>query len=122
MKQTNAKGRIVLDNVKFRYPSRPDVPVSYSELIFDLSRPPTDSIFFRSSRESHSRWNPERRSLWSDPQVGKSRNGTRNAILNEATITTQHTIAGSGKSTIVSLLLRYYDLEGGRVSDDLCCL
>ncbi|KAF8373262.1 pgp-1 [Pristionchus pacificus] len=72
VKQTNAKGRIVLDNVKFRYPSRPDVPI-LKGISFTVEPGETVAL------------------------VGSS---------------------GSGKSTIVSLLLRYYDLEGGRLTLD----
>ncbi|GMS96197.1 hypothetical protein PENTCL1PPCAC_18372, partial [Pristionchus entomophagus] len=72
VKQTNARGRIVLDNVKFRYPSRPDVPI-LKGISFVVEPGETVAL------------------------VGSS---------------------GSGKSTIVSLLLRYYDLEGGRLTLD----
>ncbi|GMT26053.1 hypothetical protein PFISCL1PPCAC_17350, partial [Pristionchus fissidentatus] len=72
VKQTNARGRIVLDNVKFRYPSRPDVPI-LKGVSFVVEPGETVAL------------------------VGSS---------------------GSGKSTIVSLLLRYYDLEGGRLTLD----
>jgi ATP-binding cassette subfamily B (MDR/TAP) protein 1 len=92
---SNIKGKVEIHNVMFAYPTRPDVVVDIQTLIFT-------KYYF---------------------SFYALNNITLTLLPNECIAVVG--ASGSGKSTIVNLLLRYYDINSGSVcylqKNDLIC-
>ncbi|KIH63939.1 ABC transporter, ATP-binding protein [Ancylostoma duodenale] len=114
VRPTNLKGKISISNLKFTYPTRPDVPILQSMISSEDSRASraSMSINFSEAAENPSKSPNQTGRLYQCSTVGVSfeaNPGETVALVGAS---------GCGKSTIIQLLLRYYNPLDGKITID----